>query len=115
MPKLKESSTSADGPIDLCCPITLKLFKDPVKTLHGQTYERAAIEDWLLTKSIDPTTGETLKIKAVFPGAEMKLRCEEHLKALKPNRCGRGGRRGRGRGGRGEGAWLAPGACAQAA
>ena len=53
MPKLKESSTSADGPIDLCCPITLEFFKDPVKTIHGQTYERSAIEDWLLTKNID--------------------------------------------------------------
>ena len=53
MPKLKESSTSAHGPIDLCCPITLEFFKDPVKTIHGQTYERSAIEDWLLTKNID--------------------------------------------------------------
>ena len=48
---------------DLCCPITLELFKDPVKTIHGQTYERSAIEDWLLTKNIDPMTGESLKIK----------------------------------------------------
>ena len=84
MPKLKESSTSAHGPIDLCCPITLEFFKDPVKTIHGQTYERSAIEDWLLTmlltKNIDPMTGETLTIKTVFPDDEMKLhvRCEEH-------------------------------------
>ena len=25
-----------DPLIDLCCPITLELFKDPVKTIHGQ-------------------------------------------------------------------------------
>ena len=43
---------------------------------HGQTYERSAIENWLLTKNTDPMTGETLKIKAVFPDDDMKLRCE---------------------------------------
>ena len=101
MPKLKESSTSAHGPIDLCCPITLEFFKDPVKTIHGQTYERSAIEDWLLTKNIDPMTGETLKIKAVFPDDDMKLCCEQRLKYLQPTGLGRGGRGGRGRGVRG--------------
>ena len=75
VPKLKEISTSIDGPVKLCCPITLQLFHDPVKTLHGQTYERAAIEDWLESKSTDPMTGDTLKIKALFPDDEMKLRC----------------------------------------
>ena len=29
----------------------------------GQTYERAAIEDWLESKSTDPMTGDILKIK----------------------------------------------------
>ena len=110
MPKLKESSTSAHGPIDLCCPITLEFFKDPVKTIHGQTYERSAIEDWLLTKntSTQCMTGETLKIKAFFPDDDMKLRCEQYLKSLQPTGLGRGGRGGR-NGEEGEGgAWLAP-------
>ena len=38
-------SSGEEGPLELCCPITLELFRDPVKTLHGQTYERAAIEE----------------------------------------------------------------------
>ena len=38
VPKLKEITKSMDGPVELCCPITLQLFHDPVKTLHGQTY-----------------------------------------------------------------------------
>jgi hypothetical protein len=62
-PKLKDITASIDGPLELCCPITLLLFQDPVKTLHGQTYERAAIEDWLESKSTDPMTGDILKIK----------------------------------------------------
>lgn len=41
--RLKETSgPSVDGPLDLCCPIMLELFKDQVKTLHGQAYEREA-------------------------------------------------------------------------
>ena len=74
VPKLKEISTSIDGPVELCCPITLQLFQDPVKTLHGQTYERAAIEDWLESKSTDPMTGETLKIKGLSRLSSLTMR-----------------------------------------
>ena len=72
VPKLKEITASMDGPLELCCPITLLLFQDPVKTLHGQTYERAAIEDWLESKSTDPMTGDILKIKALGGHEEWK-------------------------------------------
>ena len=94
-------------PDELCCPITLQLFQDPVKTLHGQTYERAAIEDWLESKSTDPMTGEILKIKALFSDDDMKARCSQYILSLTPQvtrSCGRGGRGGGcsvgGRGGR---------------
>ena len=83
--------------MELCCPITLELFRDPVKTLHGQTYERAAIEEWLASNDVDPLTGATLAGKAVFPDAEMRSRCEGHARSLERPR-GRGGRGGRGRG-----------------
>ena len=34
--RLKEiSEPCIEGPIELCCPITLELFEDLVKTLHG--------------------------------------------------------------------------------
>jgi len=36
------------------------LLVDPVQTVHGQTNERAAIEDWFTTNKTDPRTGETL-------------------------------------------------------
>ena len=62
---------------------------------------RSAIEDWILTTNIDPMTGETLKIKAVFPDDDMKLCCEQYLKSLQPTGLGRGGHGGTGRG-RGE-------------
>ena len=84
VPKLQEMTKSMDGPIELCCPITLQLFQDPVKTIHGQTYERVVIQDWLESKSTDPMTGDTLKIKTLFPDDEMKLRCAEYILSLKP-------------------------------
>ena len=58
------------------------------------------IEDWLKTKNIDPMTGETLKIKALFPDEDMKQRCTQYLESLRPS-ISSGSRTGRGRGGRG--------------
>ena len=115
-----------DAPIELCCPITLALFVDPVQTIRGQTYERAAIEDWLTTHKTDPMTGEALLTTAVYPDLVMKMVCERHRIAGKVAPCGsttsvcrptaggagRGGRggphkvadnHGKGRGGRGKG------------
>ena len=44
-------------PEHLVCPITLFMFRDPVMTTTGQTYERSAIEKHLQTKTTDPLTG----------------------------------------------------------
>ena len=77
IPRLSDITMSVDGPYELSCPITLQLFRDPVKTLHGQTYERAAIESWLETNNTDPMTGDKLNIKALFPDNEMKMRCDQ--------------------------------------
>jgi hypothetical protein len=33
------------------------------------------IQDWLKTKNIDPMTGDTLRVKALFPDEDMKQRC----------------------------------------
>lgn len=43
-------------PPDLCCPITLLLMFDPVKTTNKQTYEREAITEWLKSHTTDPNT-----------------------------------------------------------
>ena len=36
---------SKPAPPELCCPITLEPFRDPVSTIRGTTYERSAIVD----------------------------------------------------------------------
>mmetsp|Transcript_2660 Transcript_2660/g.6046 ORF Transcript_2660/g.6046 Transcript_2660/m.6046 type:complete len:361 (+) Transcript_2660:75-1157(+) len=38
-------------PRDLCCPMSLELFTDPVVAADGETYERWWIEKWILEKS----------------------------------------------------------------
>lgn len=43
-----------DFPIELICPITQTLMHDPVLTVQGNVYERAAITEWLQTH----TTGQ---------------------------------------------------------
>jgi hypothetical protein len=44
----------------LICPITRELFKDPVISNDGFTYERLAIEKWLINNKTDPLTRNTL-------------------------------------------------------
>ena len=43
-----------DFPVELVCPITQTLMHDPVLTVQGNVYERAAITEWLQTH----TTGQ---------------------------------------------------------
>ena len=70
---VKASAQNAP-PFDLCCPITLDLFEDPVQTLHGMTYERRAIEDWLHRHTTDPMTGERLLATTVWEDEDMRRR-----------------------------------------
>ena len=67
-------------PTDLCCPITLELFRDPVDTIHGMTYERSAIEAWLKEHRTDPMTNETLRVTFVWPNDAVRRRVQEFLK-----------------------------------
>jgi len=46
----------------LCCPISMQLFKDPVVSIYGHSYERRDIEEWLLEKQCCPMTREPLTI-----------------------------------------------------
>jgi hypothetical protein len=36
-------------------------MEDPVSTLDGHTYERAAIAEWLRANDTSPATGETVQ------------------------------------------------------
>ena len=45
---------------DLCCPITLERFADPVVAEDGQTYERSALVAWVAKTPTSPTTGQPM-------------------------------------------------------
>ena len=67
-----EASAAAEVPDDYVCPISAAVMIDPVSTLDGFTYERAAIKEWLRTKDTSPKTGATLEIKALFPNHSLR-------------------------------------------
>ena len=54
--------------------------------MRGQTYERAAIEDWFTTHKTDPMTGETLLTTALYPDLVMKMACDRQ-RAAAPQRA----------------------------
>ena len=47
-----DDSDGPKPPSNLCCPITLHLFRDPVTASDGETYERTAIEEHIRVKRV---------------------------------------------------------------
>ena len=75
-PKLPESSTAALPPPAYVCPITQELMNDPVTTLDGHTFERAAIEHWFETNDASPRTGKLLRNKLLIPNIALREQIE---------------------------------------
>ena len=71
--RLKISSAS-ELPEDLCCPITTELMSEPVMCVgDGNTYERAAIEQWFATGArTSPTTNAQLESITLVPNLTVK-------------------------------------------
>lgn len=49
-----------EPPHALTCSLTHELYRDPVVISSGRTYDRDAIDEWLLHHSTDPDTGKEL-------------------------------------------------------
>jgi hypothetical protein len=56
---------------DLCCPVSLMLFVDPVIASDGFMYEKASIQGLLRNRMVSPMTRETLK-KEFLPAKQRK-------------------------------------------
>jgi hypothetical protein len=63
----------------LQCPISGLIFKNPVKTLDGHTYEHTEICKWLTTKKTSPLTREKLKSTQLTVDNNMKSLVSEYL------------------------------------
>ncbi|KAL6857140.1 hypothetical protein ACP4OV_018522 [Aristida adscensionis] len=68
-----KADTPTDVPDHLCCKITLDIFRDPVITPSGITYERAVLLDHLHTVGkFDPVTREALEPHQLVPNLAIK-------------------------------------------
>ncbi|KAI4786394.1 hypothetical protein KUCAC02_037146 [Chaenocephalus aceratus] len=67
-------------PQHLICPLTKKMFVDPVKTAYGTVYERKAIEEHLKKHHYDPLAGpgNELEMNNIRADQDMKKRVMDH-------------------------------------
>eukprot|EP00322_Chrysochromulina_rotalis_P005720 CAMPEP_0115838166 /NCGR_PEP_ID=MMETSP0287-20121206/5588_1 /TAXON_ID=412157 /ORGANISM="Chrysochromulina rotalis, Strain UIO044" /LENGTH=497 /DNA_ID=CAMNT_0003291683 /DNA_START=4 /DNA_END=1494 /DNA_ORIENTATION=+ len=70
-----------DTPSQFICPITGEVMRDPVTTADGHTFERSAIERWLITSDISPMTGTMLAHKQVAPAIALRQLIHIHMAA----------------------------------
>ena len=71
-----------DFPVELICPITQTLMHDPVLTVQGNVYERAAITEWLQSHATDPVTNAPLTALTLIPCNPIKAEVEAFKAAL---------------------------------
>lgn len=71
--KVAEADLSTEVPDYLCCKITLDIFRDPVITPSGVTYERAVILEHIeKVGKFDPITREPLYLSQLIPNLAIK-------------------------------------------
>lgn len=58
---------------DLRCPITLEVMKDPVIAGDGHSYEREAIERWLVGHRTSPLTGRVIQNSQLIPNHRLRV------------------------------------------
>ncbi|GMI73481.1 CARBOXYL TERMINUS OF HSC70-INTERACTING PROTEIN, carboxyl terminus of HSC70-interacting protein [Hibiscus trionum] len=78
--KAGEDDIPGEVPDYLCCKITLDIFRDPVITPSGVTYERAVILDHLQkVGKFDPITRERLDQSQLVPNLAIKEAVQAYL------------------------------------
>ncbi|KAA6428842.1 MAG: U-box domain-containing protein [Trebouxia sp. A1-2] len=85
---LSEANTSCtDSEADtverlLQCPLTKKIMTEPVVAADGHTYERAAVQDWLLHHKMSPVTGVSLAHTRLVPNVLIRSVLARHQQQL---------------------------------
>ena len=57
---LREEKQGGLVPVDLMCQITHQAMREPVIADDGNTYERSAIEQWLMRSSVSPVSRQPI-------------------------------------------------------
>ena len=70
----------AECPPGAECPLTLEVMVDPVLCADGHTYERFAIEQWLIVHSVSPKTNEPLESSRLVPNHALRSMIQDWLK-----------------------------------
>ncbi|XP_010908212.1 E3 ubiquitin-protein ligase CHIP isoform X2 [Elaeis guineensis] len=79
--KAAQADTPSEVPDHLCCKITLDIFRDPVITPSGITYERAVLLDHLQkVGKFDPVTRELLEPHQLVPNLAIKEAVQAFLR-----------------------------------
>ncbi|KAE8662769.1 U-box domain-containing protein 16 [Hibiscus syriacus] len=64
----RKSMSDITVPVDLLCPVSLELMRDPVVVASGQTYDRESINQWIESgHNTCPKTGQTLAHTNLIP------------------------------------------------
>jgi hypothetical protein len=82
--EVADEITKMEGVGAFMCPIAHTIMKDPVQTPDGDTYERSAIESYILTYHNDFITGKPLTVKQLTPNLALKSAIEQFLPYLTP-------------------------------
>ena len=72
------TTDTMDVPKMYCCPITGELMADPVMDHEGNSYERAAIEEWLAKSQTSPVTRTRLTVDRLAPNRNLRELCEAY-------------------------------------
>lgn len=79
--KAAEHNRPAEIPDYLTCKITMEIFKDPVITPGGITYEKSALLEHLQkVGEFDPVTREPLRADQIIPNFAIKAAASAYLK-----------------------------------
>lgn len=78
--KIKAAEKATLVPEPLLCPITFRLFDDPVVAPDGTSFERRAIVRWIEAKHTNPMTREPLSIHQLVDNKALRDMIA-HLKA----------------------------------
>ena len=66
-------------PNEYLCPITHELMVDPVCASDGYSYERKAIEEWLLKKQTSPIMNSPIQNKQLYPNKILRMLIDKYV------------------------------------
>jgi hypothetical protein len=74
-----ENERAKDVPDCFLCPLTFEIMQDPVVMADGQSYERAAIEEWLARSDRSPMTNAVLPHRNAIPNVALRHAIQGYL------------------------------------